>query len=66
MAERPRYVPPAVLGAVLRTVRETPVSFGGRPDPELMKRSAQFADGRFRELAPQVAPTVQAAAGLLR
>jgi len=59
-------VPLAALGALLWTVRELPVSFGGRPDPELMKRSVQFADGRFRALAPEVAPTAQDAGGLLR
>lgn len=66
MARRLRYAPLAVLGALVWAAWEIPGAFGGRPDQELMKRSAQFRDGRFRNLAPPIAPAAQAGRGLLR
>lgn len=66
MARRLSLVALAALGAVLWTAREIPAALGGRPDPELLKRSPQFGDGRFRNLAPPIAPTAREGGGLFR
>ncbi|MFD2418312.1 MBL fold metallo-hydrolase [Amycolatopsis pigmentata] len=66
MATRRLYAPLAILGALAWAVREIPLALGGKPDPVLLERSAQFSDGRFRNLAPPLAPTAQAGGGLLR
>ncbi|KAA9165004.1 MBL fold metallo-hydrolase [Amycolatopsis acidicola] len=66
MAKRLRWAVPALLGALGWAVSEIPVAFGGRPDPELLKRSPQFKDGRFRNVVPQVNPDASAGRGLLR
>lgn len=61
-----RLLPLAVLGAPVWAVREISLAFGGKPDPELMKRSPQFGDGRFRNLAPPVTQAMKEGGGLLR
>lgn len=66
MVRRVALMSLAVLGAAAWAVREIPVALGGRPDLELLKRSPQFRDGRFRNLAPPVAPTMSEGRGLLR
>ncbi|GHE99036.1 Zn-dependent hydrolase [Amycolatopsis deserti] len=58
MAKTLRWALPALLGTAVAALWEIPVAFGGRPDPERMRRSPQFHDGRFRNLAP---PLVQPA-----
>ncbi|SFJ89627.1 MBL fold metallo-hydrolase [Amycolatopsis sacchari] len=67
MAKRLRWtVPVAALGALAWAVWEIPLAFGGRPDLEVMKRSPQFRDGRFQNLAPPVPQTASTGRDLLR
>ncbi|NKQ54935.1 MBL fold metallo-hydrolase [Amycolatopsis sp. K13G38] len=66
MAKRIRWAVPALLGALALAAWEIPFAFGGRPDLEVMRRSAQFRDGRFRNLAPPVTPNADTGRGLLR
>lgn len=61
-----RWAGSAVLGALAWAGWETAVAFGGTPDVELMKRSPQFRDGRFRNLAPPSPPRPGAGRDLLR
>src|SRR5207302_9506074 len=59
-------LPVLVGGALFGALGEIPVAFGGRPDPELMKRSPQFSDGRFRNSAPPVEGVTNGFGNLLR
>ncbi|MDI5978915.1 MBL fold metallo-hydrolase [Amycolatopsis magusensis] len=43
----------AGLGVLGLAARGLPVAVGGRPDPESLRRSPQFRDGRFRNEAPR-------------
>ncbi|TNC28467.1 MBL fold metallo-hydrolase [Amycolatopsis alkalitolerans] len=61
-----RWTVPAMLGALAWAVWEIPLAFGGRPDLDVMKRSPQFRDGRFRNLAPAVPLTSSSMRGVLR
>jgi len=60
MARTIRWALPALFGAAAAALWEIPVSFGGRPDPEHMRRSRQFHDGRFRNLAPPLVQSTKA------
>ncbi|HJQ45670.1 MAG TPA: MBL fold metallo-hydrolase [Amycolatopsis sp.] len=66
MARRLRWAIPALLGAVGWAAWEVPLAFGGTPDLEVMGRSPQFRDGRFRNLAPPVMQSVSSGRDLLR
>ncbi|GHF59808.1 L-ascorbate metabolism protein UlaG (beta-lactamase superfamily) [Amycolatopsis bartoniae] len=66
MARRLRWLVPATLGALALAAWEIPLAFGGRPDLEVMKRSPQFRDGRFQNLAPPVPQDVNSGGSLLR
>lgn len=57
MARKLVWAVPAVLGALTWAVGEIPVAFGGRPDPEEMKRSPRYRDGRFHNDEPPAPPS---------
>ncbi|TVT50594.1 Zn-dependent hydrolase [Amycolatopsis rhizosphaerae] len=66
MASKFRWTVPALIGALGWALWEIPLAFGGRPDLEVMRRSPQFRDGRFRNLAPPVMPNTATGTDLLR
>ncbi|WP_236789970.1 MBL fold metallo-hydrolase [Amycolatopsis sp. GM8] len=61
-----RWTVPALVGALAWAVWEIPLAFGGRPDLEVMRRSPQFRDGKFRNLAPPITQDGAAGRELLR
>lgn len=66
MARKLRWTIPAALGALAWAAWEIPLAFGGRPDLEVMKRSPQFKDGRFQNLAAPVPQNAATGRALLR
>lgn len=66
MARRLVFASAAAVGALLWSVREVPSALGGRPDPDALKRSRHFRDGRFHNLVLPPVPAARQRGILLR